>query len=188
MKKAFSFLMVIVILVSALMVTSGTASADGGYITYKYADFIGSKGIVFIFDAPAGKNLKDATIWVGSDFYDLFCVYKADEGKIKCVTYGGLTKFEGQTGIIHLAGQIFYVIIPGRDEAPQTTTITVTCTFPEVTGAYVLFVVMEGAPQLYFIPGDTLQDVENQANDWLSDPWFQSFDIQGGLTCSELLL
>ena len=64
------------------------------------------------------KDLKGANIFAGSDYHKMYCSYNDDTEKIVCVLSGGLTEFAGQTGIIYLAGQVFYVTIPDKGLPP----------------------------------------------------------------------
>ena len=126
-------------------------------------------------------------MFVGSSFYDLGCTVNKEEGKIICVARGGLTEFAGQTGIIHLAGQIFYVIIPDRytPEAPEEPLV---CDPLETTGAYVYFTYGEGLPETIFIPGASLEEVAQTAQNWMnaSEGYILSFEIVSDLTCGEI--
>lgn len=182
MKKLFSLLMVIVVLVSVLGVAVTKARAAGPIISFDSAGFIYGKGVVFTFIATEKVNVKNAGIYAGSDWYKLSCVYKKEDGTIVCVAVGGLTQFAGQTGIITLGGQIFWVIIPGKG---IEKIIAITCTQPEVSGALVLFETTEGFDGPFFVPGKTLQDVADTANNWIDGQFWTDFSIQGGLTCGE---
>ena len=121
MKKIFLLLMVLAVFTSAFGLQVATAQADGSLIVYEGGLFVWGKGIVFQFDAEGyrNKDLQNANILVGSDFYDLFCWVLKGEGKIVCNAQGDLTQFAGQTGIIYLGGQVFYVIIPARPGSPN---------------------------------------------------------------------
>ena len=154
-----------------------------GYITYEGAQYVVGTGIVFTFDATGFRNrdLKNATILVGSDFYDLYCWVRKEEGKILCVAWGSLTEFAGQTGIIYLGGQIFYVIIPNKHGRPEESAQPLTCEEPEVAGADVL-VDFDGFLETIFVPGNTLEEVQNQAEGWFGN-W--SFEITSGLYCGQ---
>jgi len=179
MKKIFSLLMALTVLGSALGLQVGTAQADGGLIVYEGGLYVWGKGIVFHFDAEGyrNKDLKDASIYVGSDFYDLFCWVTSDKEHIVCNAQGGLTQFAGQTGIIYLGGQIFYVIIPAKAGAPVDESLT--CPQGQVLGADVLVDTGEGYAT-YFVPGDTLADVESLAVSWFGQDYG---GISGDLYC-----
>jgi hypothetical protein len=119
MKRIFSLLIAIVLLASALSLRASKAQA-AGLITFVDGRFIWGKGIVFQFDAfdVKNKDLKGANIFAGSDYHKMYCSYNDDTEKIVCVVGGGLTEFAGQTGVIYLAGQIFYVTIPNMGLPP----------------------------------------------------------------------
>ena len=108
MKKVFWLLLAMTLLVSALGFNTGSAQA-AGTITYVGGRFVWGKGIVFVFEASGHKNkdVRNATIFVGSSFYDLGCTVDKENENIICVLGGGLTQYAGQTGVIHLGGQVF---------------------------------------------------------------------------------
>jgi hypothetical protein len=180
MKRVLFILLAVVIVASALGVQVGNASAEG-YIAYEEASFVYGKGIVYIFSASGFRNrdLKDAAIYVGSHFYDLFCWVTEDEEHIVCNAQGGLTQFAGQTGIIYLGGQIFYVPIPSRGSPSAADTVP-TCGPGEVLGANYMVDFGSGYDGPYFVPGDTLAEA-----DALADSWFSEEDHYriGGLVC-----
>ena len=165
MKKIFMLLATAAVIASALGVQVSRAQA-ADWITYEDSAYVEGKGIVYIFDATGfrNKDLKDASIYVGSDFYDLFCWVLKEEGKIVCNAQGGLTQFAGQTAIIYLAGQIFYVTIPSpggpHDETPLT------CPQGQVPGANYDVDFGFGLDGPYFVPGADLTEVANQAASW----------------------
>lgn len=113
MKRFFSFLIAVVVLVSAFLSSAGKAQA-AGVISYLDGRYIWGKGIVFLFEADGykAKDLKNANIFAGSDYHKLHCSISQEEAKIVCVASGGLTEFADQVGVIYLAGQIFYITIP----------------------------------------------------------------------------
>ena len=115
MKKAFLFIMTLVLLLSLSPIEARAA----GPITYSGGLFVPGKGIVYVFKASdfKRKDLKSASIFAGSNFHNLSCSVNAGDGKIVCVVRGGLSdEYGGESAIIHLAGQIFYVTIPYRIE------------------------------------------------------------------------
>jgi len=118
MKKFFSLLIPIVILASAFSFSASRAQA-AGLITFIDGRFVWGKGVVFVFEASGYKNkdLKGASIFAGSNDHKLSCSSNKEEGRILCVVNAGLTEYAGETGVIYLARQIFYVIIP--DMGPQ---------------------------------------------------------------------
>ena len=169
MKKIFLFLLAFAVFASALGIQVGRAKADG-YITYEGAQYVVGTGIVFTFSAEGFRNrdLKDATIYVGSDFYDLYCWVRKAEGKILCVAWGSLTEFAGQTGIIYLGGQIFYVIIPNKHGVPEEGSAVPTCAQGEVLGAEYMVDFGSGYDGPYFVPGNTLAEADQLAAGWFS--------------------
>ncbi len=150
------------------------------WITFSEGAYVHGKGIVFIFDATGYRNrdVKGAGIYVGSDFYDLFCWVTEDQEHIVCNAQGGLTQFAGQTAIIYLAGQIFYVTMPGAG-GPKEDAAPLVCTDGLVPGADV-FVDFGGSTDTFFVPGSTLAEVQSQAESWFSD---SEFEIVSSLYC-----
>jgi hypothetical protein len=181
MKRILLLLMAAAVIVSVLGYQVNRAKAEG-YITYEGTQYVVGTGIVFTFDATGFRNrdLKNATILVGSDFYDLYCWVRKEEGKILCVAWGSLTEFAGQTGIIYLGGQIFYVIIPNKHGLPDNQPLV--CEQGLVPGADVTVDFGGGNIETFFVPGDTLANVQNQAGSWFGQ-W--SFEITSGLYCGQ---
>ena len=153
-----------------------------------------AKGFVFIFepDDHKYKDLKGASIFAGSNDHKLSCSFNDDEGTVVCVVNGGITRYAGQTGVIYLAGQIFYVTIPDRVLVPHKSNETCAedeeeeegetcidpsdpgkpgdpgdpppaCTPPEVLGANVEFVDGEDVTTMQFVPGATTAEVNANA-------------------------
>jgi len=170
MKKIFLGLMALAVFISVLGMQVGQAKAEG-YITYEGAQYVVGTGIVFTFSAEGYRNrdLKDATLLLNSDFYDLYCWVRKEEGKILCVAWGSLTEFAGDTGIIFLGGQIFYVIIPNKHGIPDNGAQTPTCGQGEVLGAEYMVDFGSGFDGPYFVPGDTLGEADVQAQSWFGD-------------------
>jgi len=185
MKKMFLLLMAVAMFASAFGLQVGMAQADGSLIVYEGSLFVWGKGIVFQFDAEGyrNKDVKNATIHIGSDFYDLFCWVLKEEGKIVCNAQGGLTQFAGETGIIYLGGQIFYVIIPGRAGAPEESEESFTCE-SGVPGADVTFFTSDETLETYFISGSTLAEVQDNAENWLGGYLISIVEI-GELYCGQ---
>jgi hypothetical protein len=181
MKKTFLFLMTAALFVSALGFQVNRAKAEG-FITYENAQYVTGTGIVFTFDASGFRNrdLKNATIFVGSDFYDLYCWVRKAEGKILCVAWGSLTKFVGQTGVIYLGGQIFYVLIPGIHGIPDEGDTPLICEQGLVPGADVMVDFGQGPVGPFFVPGSTPDEVQSQAEIWFGQ-W--EFEITSDLYC-----
>jgi len=180
MKKVFFLLLSVAVMVSVLGVQVNRAKAEG-YITYEGAQYVVGTGIVFTFSAEGfrTKDLKNAAILVGSDFHDLYCWVRKAEGRILCVARGALTEFAGQTGIIYLGGQIFYVLIPNKHGIPDQGDTPLTCEEGLVPGADVFVNFGEGNGT-FFVPGNTLEEVQSQAMSWFGD-W--DFEITSGLYC-----
>jgi hypothetical protein len=183
MKKAYLLLMALAVFVSALGFQVNRARADG-YIIYEDAQYVVGTGILFTFEAEGfrNKDLKNATIYVGSDFYDLYCWVRKQEGKILCVAWGSLTQFAGQTGVIYLGGQIFYVIIPNRHGTPGAGGQPPTCEQGELLGAEYMVDFGSGYEGPYFVPGDTLDEADQQAGSWFGE--FDYYRVNG-LVCGE---
>lgn len=181
MKKFLLLLMTLAVVASALGLQASRAQA-AGWITYADGAYVEGKGIVYVFDATGyrNKDVKGASIYVGSDFYDLFCWVTEDKEQIVCNAQGGLTQFAGQTAIIYLAGQIFYVTIPGRG-APKEDAGPLVCPEGLVPGADVFYDNGEFTGTT-FVPGNTLAEVQSQA-----ELWFEGFSIEivSGLYCNE---
>lgn len=178
MKKVLSFVM---IMLSLLSFNTGRARADG-IITYAGGQFIVGKGIAFVFQGSGFKNkdLKNANIFVGSDFYKLSCNVNKDDGKIVCVAGGGLSdEFAGETGIIYLAKQVFYVVIPGRDP--------LRCGGLDALGADVEYKDMDGSRFTEFVPGMTLEAVENAAAGGVTANELRGYRVLGTLYCEEVI-
>jgi hypothetical protein len=187
MKKIFFIFLAVGIFVSTLGFTATNAHA-AGHIAYEGAAFVQNKGIVFVFDVDgvAKKNTKirDATLTIDSEVYPLSCIFKADEGKIRCDVRGGLTQFAGQTGIISLNGQTFYVIIPPRNVPVEQAGLQeepLVCPDGEVPGADVN-VSVDGGEFIEFVPGDTLAEVQSLAEDWFGEG---NFEIISELYCGQ---
>ena len=180
--------MAFIVLVSTLWVSAGSAGA-AGVIAYVDGRFVWGKGVVFVFDASGyrNKDMKNTGIFAGSNFHDLYCTVNKIEEKIVCVARGSLTEFAGQTGVIYLAGQIFYVTIPDRI-FPEETTVEppLICEEPEVLGASVTFQVSEGFSFTDFVPGDTLQEVQDRADAWVEGEFIISHGPIGALKCGLL--
>jgi hypothetical protein len=185
MKKALSLAMVLMVLVSMLWVSTGAAGAKG-LISYVDGRYVWGKGIVFVFDASGyrNKDVKHASIFVASNFYDLHCTVDKEKENIVCVLGGSLTAYAGQTGVIYLAGQVFYVTIPDKPQPPETPVdVPLTCEEPEVLGASVLFTPSEGSPFTEFVPGDTLDEVESRADSWVDGEFIISHGPARTLEC-----
>ncbi|MCC6298881.1 MAG: hypothetical protein IT314_06260 [Anaerolineales bacterium] len=183
MKKLFLVLMTLVLAVSALGLQVSRAQA-ADWIAYERSSFVQGKGIVYVFSAAGhnNKDVKGASIYVGSDFYDLFCWLTTDKEHIVCNAQGGLTQFAGQTAIIYLAGQIFYVTIPARGEPHESAAPPLVCADGMIPGADVMvdFGFGDGWEGPFFVEGSTLAEVQAQAETLYEEFLFK---IVGELYC-----
>ena len=191
MRKLLLLVLAVGVLFSTFWVTAGNAGA-AGLITYRGGLYVWGKGIVFVFDASGyrNKDVKDASIFVGSNFHDLGCTVNREEGKIVCVLGGGLTQYAGETGVIYLGGQIFYVIIPDRSLPEEIATEEpLTCSETESLGAWVTFT-FDFFDEFQFsfdefIEGESIEDVENTASQMVEeDSFLISYEV-GEFGCFE---
>lgn len=185
MKKVLSLAMAVIVLVSMFWVSVGPAGA-AGLISYMDGRYVWGKGIVFVFDAAGyrNKDVKHASILVASNFYDLHCTVDKEKENIVCVLGGSLTAYAGQTGVIYLAGQVFYVTIPDKPQPPEANVdVPLTCEEPEVLGASVVFFPSEGPSFTEFVPGDTLDEVESRADSWVDGQFIISHGTARTLQC-----
>lgn len=181
MKKVSLLLVALAIVASALGLQASRAQAAGS-ITYANSAYVEGKGIVYVFDATGfrNKDLKGASIYVGSDFYDLFCWVTEDKEQIVCNAQGGLTQFAGQTAILYFAGHIFYVGVPAAS-APKEEAGPLVCPEGLVLGADVMVDFDGDLIGPFFVPGSTLAEVQSQAESWF-EGW--PFEIVSELYCS----
>lgn len=167
MKKALSLFLIIASLFS-LQVSRAQAA---GIITYAGGLFVVGKGTVFVFKGSdlSNKAIRNATIFAGSNFHNLSCSLNKDDKKIVCVIRGGISdEYGGETAIIHLGGQIFYVTIPSRIERidPEDEEGGESgCGEPTVSGADVEFTDIDQVASTEFVPGDSLDEVTADAQD-----------------------
>jgi hypothetical protein len=187
MKKTLFLLMMFALLASAFGVQVGNARAEGS-ITYAESAYVEGKGFVFIFDASGFRNkqLKDASIYVGSDFYDLFCWVAEDKEHIVCNAQSILLPFAGQTGIIYLAGYIFYVEIPHAGGPNQEATPT--CAPGEELGADVSFAISAGFGGGFstsFVTGSSVANVSSNAAGIVSSSggFYVGYTLESELYC-----
>ncbi len=180
MKKAFLFLIALVVMVSTFAFQTGQARA-ASLITFVDARFIWGKSVVFVFDATGYKNrdVRDTTIFVGSNFHDLGCTVNKEKTRIVCVGRFSLTDYAGQTGIIHLAGQIFYVTIP--DVVTPEAASQLVCGEFEMMGADVTFATGGGDTYTRFVPGSSKSDVQKNAQSYVDGS-----DLVGVLSIGDL--
>lgn len=198
MKRILLVLMAVVLLATVFGFDTGQANA-ASLITYVDGRYVWGKGIVFVFKADGFKNrdVRGATIFAGSNFHDLGCTVNKEADLIVCVLRGGLTEYAGETGIIYLGGQIFYVTIPDRI-LPQVAPLI--CGEFEMIGAEVTFYIdlsntltnpISGQiafSYTFFISGNTLQEVQQLAQEMVDDSagFFTGFEIISGLQCGEM--
>lgn len=190
MKKILSFFVAMGVVVSTLWVSVSRAEA-AGLITFRGGVYVWGKGIAFVFDASGLRNrdVRDATIFVHSNFHDLGCTVNKEEAKIVCVLRGGLTEHAGETGVIYLAGQVFYVTIPGMNLLEEEDSEEVAaCEEWEVLGTWVTFEYYNG--EYYseeFIEAESLEEVESAASDIAAeDSSITSYEVDE-FGCWELL-
>jgi len=177
MKKALLFVM---IMLSLLSFNTGRAQATG-LITYGGGLFIVGKGTVFVFNGSGFRNrdLRQATIFVGSNYHKLSCSVNRGDAKIVCVIRGGISdEYAGETGIIYLAGQVFYVTIPGRP---------LKCGGLDALGADVEFEDSEGTFYTEFVPGQNLDAVEATAASSVVENELGGYRVLGTLYCAEVI-
>lgn len=198
MKRILLVLIAVILLIPALGFDTGRANA-AGLITYVDGRYVWGKGIVFVFEAEGYKNrdVRGATIFAGSNFHDLGCTVNGEADRIVCVLRGGLTEFAGETGVIHLGGQVFYVTIPDR-VLPQVAPLV--CGEFEMIGAEVTFYIdvnnflthpvsgQMASSYTFFISGNTLQEVQQLAQEMVDDSggFYSGFEIVSGLQCGQM--
>lgn len=189
MKKFLSLGLAVIALISLLWIPIGNAGAKG-LIRFVDGRFVWGKGVVFVFEASGyrNKDVRNASILVGSNFHDLYCTVDKEKQNIVCVAGGNLTDYAGQTGVIYLAGQIFYVTIPDRN-LPEQTQQPLVCGEMETMGAEVTFQVAEGNPITEFVSGSSLADVQQSAQNIMdtSEGFVISFEIVGSLECRVII-
>lgn len=180
MKKLLLILTALVVTAS-LFGLQATRAQAAGTITYERTNYVEGKGIVYVFLATgfSNKEVKEGTsIYVGGEFHDLFCWITSDKEHIVCNAQGGLTQYAGQTAIITLLGQTFYLTIP-NGHARQEEETALVCSDGQVLGADVWFDDGEES-WTEFVPGDTLAEVQDAAQSWEID-----FEIISGLYCGQ---
>ena len=192
MRKLLSIAVAIGIFISMFWITTGKAEA-AGLITYRGGLYVWGKGIVFVFDASGYRNrdVKDASIFVGSNFHDLYCTVNKEEAKIVCVARGGLTQYAGETGVIYLGRQIFYITIPDRslpEEIPAEEPLT--CSETESLGAWATFTFdFFGEFEFSFeefVEGGSPEEIEQNASAMMQDdPFLIGYEV-GEFGCFEL--
>ena len=183
MRKVLLAVLAVVILICTAGFSAGGASA-AGIISYSDGRFVWGKGVVFVFDATGYRNrdVRHSRILVSSDLYDLYCSVDKSAGKIVCVASGGLTRFARQTGIIYLAGQIFYVTIPDRILFSNGNGFS--CPSGTTRGANVTFLMNDESTFTTFVSGSTLSQVNKSAGKLLGEVAV-SIQGTGNLFCGE---
>ena len=183
-----SFIMITVILVCTLWLSVDSASA-GGTITYRGAQYVWGKGIAFSFDASGYRNreLKNASLTIGSKSFDVHCRVNKEKTRIVCVAAGGLTQYAGKTGILYVAGYAFYVTIPDKP-ALQVGSGSGRLSCPEgmEPGADVQFTLEGEGTWTSFIGGSTLSEVRQNAENTEVVKVGGSIDYIDDLYCNEV--
>ena len=188
MKKFMSFIMIAVILVCTLWLSVDSASA-GGTITYTGARYVWGKGIAFSFDASGyrNKDLKNANLTIGSKSFDVHCRLNKEKNRIVCVAGGGLTQYAGKTGILYVAGHVFYVTIPDKPVlSVGTGSGSLSCPPGTEPGADVQFTLEGEGTWTNFIGGSTLSEVRQNAENTEVVKFGGSIDSIGDLYCREV--
>lgn len=162
MKKLFSFSMVMFVLASAFWFNTGTVSAA-------------SAAVVLYAPGATQQEVKDATMFAGSEYKHVNCVLQdAEAGKVVCRVNGNDS---GQSVRIYIGEQVFYVNVPEAVEKPKTA---LTCSEPEVRGAMFTYEFEGSFYGPYFIAGDTLEIINSNLSEWF---WLDSYEIVSGITC-----
>ena len=169
MKKVFSLLMAVAVFATTLWFSVGTASAA-------------ALTVVLHVDGATEANVKEATVFVNSEYHNAYCVLQdAETGKVVCKVS---EKFAHEGAVLYIAGQAFYLELPSAPEVKTEEEQPLVCDVGEVAGAYVQFTYKSGGTVTYFVSGDTLSDVADHA-ERLKGFKFSSYTIDGGLFCSE---
>jgi hypothetical protein len=185
MRKIVLAVVAVLFLVYTFGFSTGAATAEG-IITYREAHFVWGKGIAFVFDASGYRNrdVKDATLTIGSTLFKVHCSVNKKEGKIVCVAGSGLTQYAGMTGILTVAGQAFYVTIPARPAQPLGGTGSLTCPEGSELGANVVFRTGGGdITSPIFFSGSTLAEVRTSAESWVDGSDIVGIESIGSLFC-----
>ena len=94
MKKLLLFSMTALLLATTLWFSAGTASAAGSVV-------------VLYLSGVSQDDLKNATMFVGSEYMDANCVlHDAETGKVVCFIS---SKYAGQPVRVYVAGLVFYL-------------------------------------------------------------------------------
>lgn len=171
MKKVFSLLVAFVVMATSLWFSAGIASAA-------------ALSVVLHVPGATQDDVENATVFVGSEFYNINCVLKdAETGKVVCKVS---EKFASEGATIYVAGQAFNVELPstpnGSNKQEEQPLV---CGEYEVSGADVQFTYTntEYGTATFFVSGDTLADVVDNADSYVGRK-FSSYSIVSGLYCS----
>ena len=172
MKKVFLVLTAMLVLGGNFWFHVGTASASA------------LKVVVYVPGATQ-DDVKNAVVYVGSEYYNVNCVLKdAETGKVVCSVN---EKFASEGAVLYLAGLEFFVDLPSfvnpgpvaEQDAPLT------CDAGKAPGADVKFwyTLFPDKSATWFVNGATLTEVSNNASVYIGMK-FSSFEIVSGLYCS----
>jgi hypothetical protein len=184
MKKILFVLIAVVLFVLAFIPQAGQAKA-ASLITYVDGRYMWGEGVVFTFAGTGfhNRDVLDTSIFVGSNFHDLGCTVNKEKTRIVCIGRGSLTDYAGKTGIIHLAGQLFYVTIPDRDIRAATETLT--CTEGTMAGADVTFRTGGGDTFVLFVAGSTQSEIQKNAESFVDGSDITGILSIGDIYCSQ---
>ena len=167
MKKALSLVMVVIVLATSFWFNVGTASAQG-------------TNLVLYIPGITKQDAKHVTMFVNSNYVNLYCVLQdAETGKLVCNVPG---KYAGENVRVYIAGRMFFVKVPEIHEHEQTPDTSLTCTPPSVLGATVTFLTFSEGTETVFVAGETLAEVESNAQGYLGEVLVSIVDI-GELYC-----
>lgn len=189
MRKVLLSILVVFMLLSVFSFSPSRAHA-AGIIQYAGGSFVIGKGISFVFHASGLRNrdVRGASIFVGSDFHPLGCTVNRAEERVVCVLRGGLTEYAGETGILYLGGQIFYVTIPGMKEPPEDESEegeeAPACGEFEALGAWVIYYLEGVFDSEEFIEADSAEEVEQEAAQTASEEPGMTYKV-GDFGCHE---
>jgi hypothetical protein len=182
MKKVFSLLVAFVVMATSLWFSVSIASAA-------------ALSVVLHVPGATQEDVENATVFVGSEYYNINCVLKdAETGKVVCKVS---EKFAGEGATIFVAGQAFNVELPSTpnganksddqpsDDQPLDDQPLV-CGEYEVSGADVEFTYTnpEYGTVTWFVSGATLDEVSDNASSYLGSK-VSSFEIVSELYCGE---
>jgi hypothetical protein len=172
MKKFFPFCLIVVLAVSALLVSTGTASAAAMTV------------VVYVPGATA-KSVQDASLFVNSEYHSVNCVLKdAEMGKVVCKVS---EKFASEGAVLYVAGQVAYLTLPDGptnvNKSSDASQDSITCEEGQEPGAYVEFgYTLYDHTATWFVDGATWDEVATHASSYLGAK-FDSFEIVSELEC-----